>query len=90
MRSSYALIAVLLGALAVTSAGAAEERDGDKGGDAEKSVAAAEPHSEDRGAKKDTRTGASGSDLVTCKRDADGMRGPERSRFMTQCLRERK
>ena len=31
-----------------------------------------------------------GADLESCKRDADGMRGPERSRFMTQCLRERK
>jgi hypothetical protein len=30
------------------------------------------------------------NDLVSCKRDADGMRGPERSRFMTACLRERK
>jgi hypothetical protein len=31
-----------------------------------------------------------GDDLDSCKRDADGMRGPERSRFMTQCLKERK
>jgi hypothetical protein len=31
-----------------------------------------------------------GDDLESCKRDADGMRGPERSRFMTQCLKERK
>jgi hypothetical protein len=29
-------------------------------------------------------------DLSSCRRDADGMRGPERSRFMTSCLRERK
>jgi hypothetical protein len=28
--------------------------------------------------------------LDTCKRDADGMKGPERSRFMTACLKERK
>ena len=30
------------------------------------------------------------NDLESCKRDADGMKGPERSRFMTSCLRERK
>jgi hypothetical protein len=35
-------------------------------------------------------TGRTGDDLESCKRDADGMRGPERSRFMTQCLKERK
>jgi hypothetical protein len=28
--------------------------------------------------------------LDTCKRDADGKKGPERSRFMTACLKERK
>ena len=30
------------------------------------------------------------NDLESCKRDADGMRGPERSRFMTSCLKARK
>jgi hypothetical protein len=29
-------------------------------------------------------------ELDTCKRDAEGMKGPERSRFMTACLKERK
>lgn len=28
-------------------------------------------------------------DLDTCKRDAAGMKGPERSRFMTACLKDR-
>ena len=28
-------------------------------------------------------------DLDTCKRDAEGMKGPERSRFMTACLKDR-
>ena len=29
------------------------------------------------------------ADLDTCKRDANGMKGPERSRFMTACLKDR-
>ena len=46
---------------------------------------------EDRQKSKDTRSPPrAGDDLETCRRDADGMRGPERSRFMTQCLKERK
>jgi hypothetical protein len=28
-------------------------------------------------------------DLVSCKRDAGGMHGPERARFMTECIRKR-
>ena len=28
-------------------------------------------------------------DLDTCKRDAEGLKGPERSRFLTECLRDR-
>ena len=28
-------------------------------------------------------------DLDSCKRDAEGMKGPERARFLTECLRER-
>lgn len=28
-------------------------------------------------------------DLVTCKRDAADMHGPERSRYMTECIRKR-
>jgi hypothetical protein len=51
-----------------------------------------------RGANKDAdpaardapRSARAGDDLESCRRDADGMRGPERSRFMTQCLKERK
>jgi hypothetical protein len=45
----------------------------------------------ERGEKKDERAQErTGDDLASCKRDADGMRGPERSRFMTQCLKERR
>jgi hypothetical protein len=36
------------------------------------------------------KSGRTGDDLESCRRDADGMRGPERSRFMTQCLKDRK
>jgi hypothetical protein len=70
---------------------AAAERSDDRKKDAaaehsddrKKDVAA--ERSDDR--KKDAR---GGDDLTTCKRDADGMRGPERSRFMTDCLKERR
>jgi hypothetical protein len=44
----------------------------------------------ERTAKPDKREERTGDDLASCKRDADGKRGPERSRYMTQCLRERK
>ena len=30
------------------------------------------------------------NDLESCRRDAEGMKGPERSRFMTSCLKARK
>jgi hypothetical protein len=80
-------LAPLVGAAAVLltpTAAQAADNDGDsKGG---------------RGANKDADPGArdarksarTGDDLESCRRDADGMRGPERSRFMTQCLKDRK
>ena len=61
---------------------------GDRGG---KSATAPAPSAPERTSKNDNRAeDRAGGDLASCKRDADGMRGPERSRFMTQCLRERK
>ncbi|MDB5862693.1 MAG: hypothetical protein JWO70_499 [Betaproteobacteria bacterium] len=42
------------------------------------------------GTREERKGARTGDDLESCRRDADGMRGPERSRFMTQCLRERK
>ena len=87
MGRRYASIALALAALALPPAHAA---DGD--GDGER---AAKPEArqsgEDRNGEKEQHTESrAGDDLTTCKRDADGMRGPERSRFMTQCLKERK
>ena len=35
------------------------------------------------------RDDAKGRDLTSCRRDAKGLHGPERARFMTECLRER-
>ena len=48
-----------------------------------------ERSSQQKGASVDPADKAP-NDLESCKRDADGMRGPERSRFMTSCIRERK
>ena len=35
------------------------------------------------------RDDAKGRDLTSCRRDAKGLHGPERARFMTECLRNR-
>ena len=81
-------IALLLAALAAppayADADAATVRDGrgaiGRSSDDGERTAKPERPSEER----------TGDDLASCKRDADGKRGPERSRFMTQCLKERK
>ena len=44
---------------------------------------------QDQKAAPGEKAAKSPDDLTSCKRDADGMKGPERSRFMTSCLRER-
>jgi hypothetical protein len=77
--------AAVLAALAVLDPAAAAVST-DRGG---KSANA----SGDDGARAKQEKGAEErgeSDVASCKRDADGMRGPQRSRFMTQCLKERK
>jgi hypothetical protein len=43
-----------------------------------------------KGAPDEKSAAKAPSEFETCKRDADGMKGPERSRFMTACLKERK
>ena len=79
-------IVLLLAALAAPPAFAADTSRDDG-----KSTSAPPADDAERAAKPDKREGERvGDDLASCKRDADGMRGPERSRFMTQCLRERK
>lgn len=79
-----ALVAAALAALALPPAHAAESDRREKAADAP----AAGRIEQD--AKKARPAERLGDDLGSCKRDADGMRGPERSRFMTQCLRERR
>ena len=76
---------LLLAALAAPPAYAADTvRDG-------KGASGRSSDDGERTAKPEKRTEErTGDDLASCKRDADGKRGPERSRYMTQCLRERK
>jgi hypothetical protein len=89
------LISTLLFMLFIAAPAFAANTDADavsvaqtaEGADAER------PHTDgdDRQKGKDARRQPRvGDDLDSCRRDADGMRGPERSRFMTQCLKERK
>ena len=86
MRKRFATIALLLAALAAPPAFAADTgRDDGKGASARSSDDGERPTKQEK--RSDERAG---DDLASCKRDADGMRGPERSRFMTQCLKERK
>lgn len=55
--------------------------------DRDKSEAAYEKESRKEGPKRKAQ--GTREDLDTCKRDAEGMKGPERSRFMTACLKDR-
>ena len=77
----------MLAAFALPPAFAAEEPDRDP-------KEANAPAAEEPAAKPDHDRRAlerrGDDDLTSCRRDADGMRGPERSRFMTRCLKERK
>ena len=54
----------------------------------------AQTQQKDKGARpspsSDKASDKGPNDLESCKRDADGMKGPERSRFMTACLKDRK
>lgn len=52
----------------------------------ESKATAVEHDKGDRARKKDERRP---DDLESCKRDATDLHGPERARFMTDCLRER-
>jgi hypothetical protein len=91
LRTAIAFFAAALAGLAAPSAAAADATHAPRSA-REAAAAAARAH----GGKPDThredgspQPKSGGDDLTTCKRDADGMRGPERSRFMTECLRER-
>ena len=86
MRSASTLAAGWLAvALALSPAAlAAGENDGDS------KTAQAEQRERDTAKASTERGDKPTTDLESCKRDAEGMKGPDRSRFMTACLRERK
>jgi len=77
------LFAASLLACAVAPAQAADNKDG-KASQVEQKDKGREKASQDEPAAKPP------SDLESCRDDADGKRGPERSRFMTACIRDRK
>ena len=54
-----------------------------------KSERAEEEQSRKDDAEEKKRPFRTRDDLDSCKRDAEGLKGPERARFMTECLRER-
>lgn len=58
-------------------------------GDDAKSERAEEKAAEKDAPNKD-RVPKGASDTASCRRDAKGLHGPERARFMTECLRERR
>lgn len=83
--------ALLAAALAVSPAALASNRDSkagapDRSADKNAEKTAERKSADDRGSAKDQPE----DNLESCKRDADGMKGPERSRFMTECLKERR
>jgi len=49
-----------------------------------------ESKSADKDADRKDRVPKGASDTASCRRDAHGLSGPERARFMTSCLRERR
>ena len=74
------VLASLLGLATGVSAGQADSPHDAPGDQADKAV---DQHSGKKKANPKTR------DLDSCRRDARGLEGPERSRFMTECLRTR-
>jgi hypothetical protein len=85
IRSTCLLAAGALAcAVLLSPAHAGESNTDGKASQAEQKEKGRETTSQDDSAAK------APSDLESCKRDADGMKGPERSRFMTACIKERK
>lgn len=68
--------------LALAPAHAASDRDASKSNRAEKRAVEKEAPK-----KADERNPT--SDTESCRRDAQGMHGPARANFMTECLRKR-
>ena len=79
------LIAAMAAALALPPAFAADADGSNAKAETARAAQEAERNKADKASAE-----RPADDLVTCKRDADGMRGPKRSRFMTECLKERR
>jgi hypothetical protein len=79
---SAATIAASL-SLLFSSAYSAEEHDSAKPEQTENRAA-------DKAAPKEPRKPQAATDTVSCRRDAQGLHGPERATFMTECLRTRR
>ena len=84
-RAKYILTASIFGASLCLNPAQAVEGGGEPA-ERESEKTAAEHDKRDRAGKKDERRP---DDLESCKRDATELHGPERARFMTECLRER-
>lgn len=78
-KSKYLLAAIFGAGLCLNGAQAVEG-----GEQAERQSKKAAAH--DKAAKKSERRP---NDFASCKRDAADLHGPERGRFMTECLRRR-
>jgi hypothetical protein len=61
----------------------AEDREGPK-------PEQAEERATDKAAPKERRKPQAATDTVSCRRDAQGLHGPERATFMTECLKTRR
>ena len=81
-RLKYILTASIFGASLCLNPAQAVEGGGEQA-ERESEKAAAE---REKAPKKDERRP---NDLASCKRDATDLHGPERARFMTECLRRR-
>ena len=81
LRTVLTIAAILI----APTAGAAEPASGNP--KAEQRPAEKGPEKHERREKAEIQK--STSDLDACKRDAHGLEGPERSRFMTGCLKQR-
>src|SRR5688572_11208380 len=81
--AAAAIAASLALPLSLPSAYGADDREGSKPEQAEERTA-------EKAAPKERRKPQAATDTVSCRRDAQGLHGPERATFMTECLRTRR
>ena len=84
----YRLCVAIAFSLALAPTHAASDRDESKAERADSKAERTEEKAvqEDAQKKRDAPT----CDTDSCRRDAQGMHGPERAKFMTECLRKRR